>query len=128
MSEGDRAHLTRPPETGFRRIVGWLPVALMAAALIILISGVRFAVFPEPVRVDRGSRVDVYSWEGLVAFVLLTVGSLGMALTIKFDPLARPETVVFRRGARWIGWFMGIGGWIGVWHLARILLGKTPPP
>ena len=128
MSEGKRAYSTPPPETGFRRLVSWLPVALMLAAFLIVVSGVRFAVFPEPVRIDRGNRVDVYSWEGLVAFVLFTVGSLGMALTIKFDPLAPPETVMFRRSARWIGWFMGVGGWIGVWRLARVLLGKAPPP
>jgi len=105
-------------------------VASRADARGIPYCGLRSSIrgVPRTVRIDRGNRVDVYSWEGLVAFVLFTVGSLGMALTIKFDPLAPPETVMFRRSARWIGWFMGVGGWIGVWRLARVLLGKAPPP
>ena len=115
MSDGNRVHSTRPEVTRFRRIASWLPIALMFAALAIVTSGVRFAVFPEAVRVDRGSRGDVYSWEGLVALVLLTVGSLGMALTIKFDPLARPETVMV--GAAQDGsdgsWVLAVGSACG---------------
>jgi len=90
-----------------RRLAPWLPALVAATGWLIFRSGVHVEFLPEPVRVSRGNGVDVYSWEGVIASLLVALGAFSTALTIRFDPLAPPESVMMRRSARWVGWMAG---------------------
>jgi len=111
-----------------RRAAYWAGFALVIAALLILKSDIHFPGFPEPIRVDRGDHVDVYSWEALVAMVLVGMGSLAMAFTSEIDPNASSAQGMLQRTGRRTAWIVGIGIWFGVLHLAFILLGTVSAP
>ena len=92
------------------RTAARLSLPLMLSAFILAVSSIRLGFLPAPVTIDRGGRVDVYTWESVIAALLFAIGGLCVALTTDIDASAPPERMLFRRVAKWTGWIAGVGG------------------
>jgi hypothetical protein len=114
--------------TRFSRSAARLSLLIIVLGFLVAASGVRIGLLPEPVRIDRGTRVDVYAWESVVAAMLMAVGGLGVALTTDVDRSAAPGSMLFRRTAKWTGWIAAVGGLLVAGRLAFMLLGLASFP
>jgi len=95
---------------------------LVVAAFLLMKSGAHFSILPDPIRIDRGNRTDEYSWDTLIAMVLLGVGSLAVAMSTEVDQHAPPLTRARQRTMRNAGWIIGVLIWFAALHLAVVLL------